>query len=66
MAALFGFTFLYLLYRGDAKYKTILAVPALGYGFFLLAKQRSVIYIYIYIKGLKEYSLRKDNTIELG
>ena len=37
LSGLFGTYFSYLLYLGDARYTTILAVPALAAGFYLLA-----------------------------
>jgi hypothetical protein len=38
LAALFGGYFLYLFYRGDAYYSTILTVPVVAAAFFYLAK----------------------------
>jgi hypothetical protein len=62
MAAVFGLSFLYLLYRGDAKYKTILAVPALGYAFFLLSRQRLAQRNIPYVQSVL---LNSDHTLEV-
>ncbi|KAM3146780.1 hypothetical protein pb186bvf_001310 [Paramecium bursaria] len=62
LSGLFGTYFSYLLYLGDARYTTILAVPALAAGFYLLAQENVKLRQFSIIRQILK---NPDNTYEI-
>lgn len=59
LAYVLGGLTLYFLWQGDAKYKTIILVPAVALGAFVLAKRNSVRNSFTFVK---EITLHKDGS----